>query len=304
MIILVTPVASYSYQLTTTADQDYNDGDTLFLQDQVQTLFAYANNGGFCITRDIVNNSLIPEESWADITVNGRPICFKFSPAGDNLYIGTTSGRIYRMSGLRDAYDTEALQNADLQQIYSGGTVITDIDLDANDPDRLIASRGSYNNSSHVIYCDDAPNAESADDFEEIWSVDSFLANMPVYSITFDRGSDNPDRVIAGTEFGIFVTDNLGDTEWEECNTGDIYRVPVYDLRQQTKPGTINENTIYAGTHGGGVFAAGHNLVGIRDIVNNTVEFSGISIYPNPVSDVAKMDIKLENTAEVTVDYL
>ena len=169
----------------------------------------------------------------------------------------------------------------------------------------MVASIGSYTGTNHVIYTDNASSATN-DDFEGIWNVPGDLANMPAYSVTFDANSGNSDRVLVGTEFGVFVTDDLGSTSWEESNSGDMYRVPVYDLKQQTRthldnPNINNDYIIYAGTFGGGLFSAGNMYVGINEFDAESSATS-ISIYPNPVADLARVDLNLEDHSVVQLE--
>ncbi|MFT4660067.1 MAG: hypothetical protein ACI8XB_000324 [Patiriisocius sp.] len=292
---------SFSRALTTNALTDANAGDTLMLQDFVQTLYAYGDNGAVCLTRNVVNNTLNPATDWADYNISGAPICFEYTPDGNSLFIGTTSGRIYRISGLTGAYTPDQLNALDIVQIYSGGAVVTDISIDVENNDRLLASRGTYAAIDHVVYTDNALSATGNDDFTSIWNIDGDLVRMPVYSVTFDMESEN---ILAGTEYGVWVTTDMGDTEWEECNTNDLYRVPVYDLKQQTVQGKVNTGNIYAGTHGGGIFSAGEfNLVGVEEIAAGVENADGsLIIYPNPTAEFARLNITLENTSEVNIE--
>lgn len=293
---------SFSYDLSYELDQDYNEGDSIWVKDYVQTLFAYGKSGRVYLTRHATRNDMT-EDDWATFNISGSPLCFDFSSDGDHMYVGTSSGRVYRLSGLRSAYTSAELSDLDIEQIYSGGVVVTDVKVDPNDDEKLIASRGTYTGTNHVVMCTNASTAEDNDDFTGIWNIEDDLANMPVYSVCFDV--NNPGTILAGTEYGIFVTEDEGNSEWEMCNTGEMYKVPIYDLRQQTWPNTWNYGNIYVGSHGAGIFTSGDYVLGVEDL-EEEVEAGRLNllVYPNPVTNIAKFDLELLDPAEVVVNIL
>lgn len=77
--------------------------------------------------------------------------------------------------------------------------------------------------------------------FEQI---DSFPPKLAILSILVD--SDNPNRIFAGTDIGIFYSDRLdGEATWVYMT--DHPATPVYDLVEK-------EGYVYSFTHGRGVF--------------------------------------------------
>jgi len=188
----------------------------------------------------------------------------------------------------------------------SNTSSITGIAVDPNDPERVAISIGGYsNNTNHVMLSENGQSTNSANSFSSIWSSPggvNGIERMPVYSVTFDI--NNPGRIIAGTEYGIFVSEDDGD-EWVECNNtgleGGIGRVPVMELLQQTLENTWNFGQIYAGTHGRGFWESGEYLVNVGDIEEEVELISQLSIYPNPVSDVGTVSFNLEKRNDVVL---
>jgi hypothetical protein len=137
---------------------------------------------------------------------------------------------------------------------------------------------------------------------------------MPVYTSIIEM--THPDIAYAGTERGIYKTENLTSTTpaWTLYNDGIDISVPVFQLFQQTKnfpstrsaiyegtnvptiidyPGVSNYGVIYAATHGSGIFrdTTYWQKTGIKNpdfgtkYVNNTLK-----VYPNPANSYFTID--------------
>ncbi|NND77657.1 MAG: T9SS type A sorting domain-containing protein [Flavobacteriales bacterium] len=336
-------------------------GDTVFLPDNVSTWYATSSSGTnpLSISRKAANFNTTNFEWMTPITsITGTITKMRFSADGNHLYVGTSGGRVDRISGLAEVYSPEeasiAFRPANNDSIISmttndtivgglnnvdfsadsymffdgtpvtykvnvttirgaGGNGITGIAVDPNDPERVALSTGGYStSSSHVLLSESAQSTQDNDTFDGVWSAPSGIngiSRMPVYSVTFDKL--NPGRIIAGTEFGIFVSENDGGS-WQECNfdpsTGKqtIGRTPVYELLQQTytfaDQAVWNENTIYAGTHGRGFwFAGGDFTVDVEDITNleDSKLIDGLNVYPNPLTETGTIAFNLNEMNDV-----
>jgi hypothetical protein len=122
---------------------------------------------------------------------------------------------------------------------------------------------------------------------------------MPVYSSVIDYSNGN--RIIIGTEYGIWVNDN-GGTTWTKESNG-IANTQVFMLRQQTLPYNRcwNSGFIYAATHGRGIFRT-ETLTGIgKPEQANAANFENkLRISPNPVTDQATVEYFLKNEGQYT----
>lgn len=214
------------------------------------------------------------------------------SVGGDDLYIGTTNGKIFRLSGLNSAdFDTSVLvaynaipSNLEITDITNnlslGGRTITGIAVDESNPDRIIISAGSYGNTNYVY------ETTNARDAQPDWtSIQGNLPRFPVYHVVIS--ADDPNTVILGTEFGIWASNNVsgGTPTWTESIDGvdpslGFPRVPVFEL-VQVKDKPWSGPKVYAGTHGMGIWETSSLLTNVRK-EEQQKRASQMKIYPNP----------------------
>lgn len=308
------PYASESFSIpytytNNTGGKLYSFCDVVPAPDPAQSLFCVGGSSAFRMTRDATKNTVAGGDiQWAEISdgISGTITCFEFSPDHDKLYIGTNS-QVYRISGLNNAYTKEALEEAavnTLISIFSGG--VRDLAVDMNNNDRLLISKAGYSTADKLFLSEEAATTTGNSSFEAIWNFPSDLALMPAYSCQFDMNT--PDRILVGTEYGVWVTEDLGAT-WEECNT-NMGRVPVYAIEQQVLSTedmilgrvVLNEGAIYAGTFGKGVHYVGDYVLGIDDLNNGDAQLvTNLSIYPNPVADIATLNLQMIENVEVSI---
>jgi photosystem II stability/assembly factor-like uncharacterized protein len=316
--------------LTTTWQTDWFEAgvDTLFpgdslklnlrLWDPVQSLFAVGFSGtdGVWVTRDALNFNKQPD--WWKVTNDvGNVNCMEWSADGNHLFIGNTSGDVYRVSGFSTAYDsasaditsaTRTLEGPVL--IYNGSLIITGIAAGPFDGNDVVITQGLYGGSQKVRRSSNALSATPT--FANIWNVPSDLTGMPVYDAVIH--AEDPDIVVVGTEFGVFSTDN-GGASWSYESEG-LAKVPVFALKQQKwnwqnnpyGPDYVeNPYVIYAGTHGRGIFRS-TTLLGVgappQDGGGPSVLFSGLNIFPNPASagEAVNVRFNLRERTEVAVN--
>ena len=224
------------------------------------------------------------------------------TPDGNSLFIATRNGKVVRIDSLLTAkLDTISLPVANqispmlgtpvVLNLPVGNRTVTSIAIDANDPNRVVATLGNYNNSSYVYVCEDALGA--APSFR---SIHSNLPDFPVYHAIISV--DDPDIIILGTEFGIWATTNGTATNptWAEALEGKdptkpLPRSPVFDVVQTTNKNWSGPR-IYAGTHGMGIWESQSLLTSVRNKSNT--ESISILAYPNPANNVVNLasDIK------------
>ena len=224
------------------------------------------------------------------------------TPDGNSLFIATRNGKVVRIDSLLTAnLDTISLPVANqispmlgtpvVLNLPVGNRTVTSIAIDANDPNRVVATLGNYNNSSYVYVCEDALGA--APSFR---SIHSNLPDFPVYHAIISV--DDPDVIILGTEFGIWATTNGTATNptWAEALEGKdptkpLPRSPVFDVVQTTNKNWSGPR-IYAGTHGMGIWESQSLLTSVRN--KSKKESISILAYPNPANNVVNLasDIK------------
>jgi hypothetical protein len=105
---------------------------------------------------------------------------------------------------------------------------------------------------------------------------------------------DDPDRIILGTDLGVWVTEN-GGTKWEEANDG-MARVPVFEIRgYEWKP--WEGMRLYIGTHGRGYYQSSNLLTSTKKIAKSAFD---MTLSPNPSKDFANVSFR-SNGGKATI---
>jgi photosystem II stability/assembly factor-like uncharacterized protein len=271
----------------------------------VDTTFAVGINGGVWVTKGAIDFSKTPR--WYKVAnVSTTPQCMDFSADGNSLFVGTSGGHIYRITGLsyvRDSIDTsgagyDLTTNPNIiatRFLNFTPQTVTGVCVDPNNTSHIVVTLGNYGYTVNAFRCVNA--MESVPKFT---AVHNNLPPMPVYDAIIDR--NNPSRYIAATELGIFMSEDSGAT-WSEQNAG-MARVPTFMIRQQeiqTSGGP--EWHVFIGTHGRGLFKT-NTITGVNE-KNNKPSFlslSSLSIYPNPSKEKFEVTFSLPSSSEVTIN--
>lgn len=315
----VTAVTQYGYYTNNTGSTIHGPwrSDTLWFQDRLTSLLAvgFTSSQGIYVTRDAMNftgEPAVPAWGKAVNNAGGNVNCMEFSADGDALFFGTSEGDIWRVTGFSHAYaQSELVYNGGVlsvpDRIYDGSTVVTGLAPDPSDPNRLVATFGSYGGTGKIRITTNALDADPT--FTNIWNVPSEITGMPVYDAIIHK--DNHDIIVAGTEFGIWATDDGGQS-WTHQTNG-IDNVPVFSVRQQTwnyqnnpwGPDYVtNPNVIYAGTHGRGFFRT-DDLLSVRPIdgPDGTSSVIGdLQFAPNPANTQSVVSFALAKQGDVTLN--
>ena len=300
--VVVNPVVTTSEVCDTVyihaADVLYNIPERIKVQDPYTTMFVLGLNGGLGVwmTRDALNFNTTP--SW--IRVADAPSGFsgtkaiefveKGEEAGDVMFFTGWNGVVTRLTGLRNVYsqeDVDMIEELDI--LTSAGAAVTGLSVDPNDPNHVVVSVGGYGNSSAGKVRETFNALSDNVTWDNIWSSAGFN-NMPCYDVVIDANDPTGETIVVGTEFGIFVTDNGGDS-WTISNIGmengpDAVTAPVFDLKQQFREShpwsnITNGGAIYAGTHGRGIFVNG--IASDVDESEIAEEVTSWNVFPNPV---------------------
>lgn len=277
--------------------------------DRVTSLLAvgFSGSAGIWVTRSAMNFQ-DSAQWWKVIPTVGNVNCLAWSNDGNHLFYGD-GGTVGRISGFNNAYDFDHADVAGANYALttastSVGAIVTGLapDKDEFDGNRLMVTLGQYGGTGKVRL---STNATSAMTFSSIWNPGTGLTGMPVYDGVIMPGND--EIMVVGTEYGIMATDDGGST-WTFENTG-MARVPTFAVRQQsmtwnTNPYgpdyVTNQWVIYAGTHGRGIFRT-ETLLGMAPGVGSTVALGDITVYPNPVHDVATLGFAINDRKQVGV---
>ncbi|MBL7944386.1 MAG: hypothetical protein JNM00_16620, partial [Flavobacteriales bacterium] len=295
------------------------------IQDTFTSMFVtgFYGSEGIWLTRQALNPSTTPDW-WKIGTAPSTGVkTFEFHRDGDVMWYSSWSGGLWRVRGLSELWSEDDVANLEITQVIANaGGVITSIATDPNDINHVVITIGGYGTTSGGKVRE-STNANSASPtFTSIWEftgADTYLERMPVYAsiISSTDAAGNPDEgdgntIVVGTEFGTWATLDGGDN-WEQCiapspgSTGSMGCVPVHDLRQQTIYNKRymtpqNHGSIYAGTHGRGIFRTDAYLnVGVEEEVSE-VNTSELLVFPNPTADNASLKLELNAATKVEIN--
>ena len=283
-------------------DTIYDEPGRILVQDPYTTIFAIGFRGseGIWITRDALNFNTTPD--W--IRIGNAPdgggtksieFVVNHEEAGDIMFVSGWDGKLLRISGLSNVYTQEDVEdNVVIEQLFDENPACTGITINPNDPNHIVVSFGGYGSmpSGKIREC---TNALSDNPTWESIQINDLL-KMPIYDVLINSQDASGNTILAGTEYGVFVSTD-GGTSWEISNYGMSSNLdpetvelcaPVFDLKQQWRTNTAwsnpsNTGSIYAGTHGRGIFRS-EDYLGAEEVVDNTDEFETLLVYPNPVT--------------------
>ena len=318
----------HGYPLFHTLLAGLNNGDSMWIQNPVQSMFVIASRTALWMTREPLDFSGTPR--WFKIgTVTGGELkTFTISDDGDHIFAGTTGGNVFRFSNIRQAYDSLSADMASSAQVITkdlignwGNRAVTSIAVDPSNNDHVVVTLGNYGNNIYVYRTTDATSPSPAWASKQGTTASTRLPLFPVYSSLIPL--HNPNILIVGTEYGTYMTENVAamNPVWVEINEG-MDRVPTLMLHQQTTnfpyqalvieiddevfvyefPATTNYGGIYAGTHGRGAFRI-MTYVGIdKPTAQKPSTFrSQLLVYPNPVDHNATAVVNLNSASKVMV---
>lgn len=305
------------YPFDYTLTEPLANGDSIEVRDVISASMIVAVEDTVFLARNVIKFDELTDW-WRIGRINGIASAVALSTDGDEAYVGTVTGDLYRFTGLSDAITAgtacidstacvitfDTLQNMNSQ-------AITSIAIDPRDKNNVIVTLGNYGNSNYVFY-----SSNGGDSFE---SIQGNLPLLPVYSSIIEKSTG---KVMIGTENGIFTADGFN-SNWTVCST--LANVPVMDLKQQTMEnhdnrytylvdemndttvivhdGIFNEGMIYAATYGRGLLRCdNYHIDGIENSVAEIEDNTALamSVYPNPVVENATISINLTEKSNVT----
>jgi hypothetical protein len=255
----------------------------------------FSLNSTLWMAYDVINE---PNPIWYKIADLGTAADqVEASEDGNTLFLGGGSGRVWRLDGLNKVqWDTtgpladlnkipDSLRLTSIQGGGMPGAFVSDIEIDYNNPDRVIVTFAQYGVSNRVFVTENA-NAPSP----TFRSIDGVLPNMPIYDVEISW--ENPNHIFLGTEFGVWSTQNGMATTplWIRDNNG-FANVAVFEMKQSE---IIRETwrtgpVLYAATHGRGIFKSENLLTSAK---RPSIAPIKLTAYPNPVLDFVNLDFR------------
>ena len=300
----ISSTSKYPFNVTLT--QNVAMDSSVQVPDPIRSRLFLSTNCGVFLTSDALDITIIPR--WFKLTqsINGTAESFVSTADGDNLYVGTSGGQVYRFSKLNAHADTATYpagtsvgvlytsNSSDFKVVSVASGSIEGIAVDPTDNNHVVAVVAGF--SSNVA----SPHVYESHNGGTTWTgLTAGLPNMPVYSVVIHDAS----TIIIGTEFGVW---SWNGSTWTEDN-GGFERVPVYRMIERP----LYEDgcpVLYLGSHGRGMWRCTTLTpttcaTAVGTAVNNVKPnaINGLSIYPNPVHTTAKVSLNIDNSAKVTL---
>lgn len=303
-----------------TLNSPLGSGDSLKIQDPVQAFYVVSVGGAVWMTREALDFSGVPEW-WKVANIPGQTAAtIEISDDGDVIYVGTTNGRVVSITNVNQA---RSFETADVTSgtavttvkstVVSGGRFVSSVRSDPNDANKAVVTLGNYGNTTYVYYSSNAASASPSYSSKQ-GAVTGGLLRAPIYSSVIDKGDGK--RVILGTEFGIYTTDDITAAlpVWTAENDG-FANAPVWDLVQyRTNKSsdssiTVKEGDIYIGSYGRGWYVStslqtDRPLSTKENVIEDKVVREALRMYPNPASDFTNIDVTLNGKGDVKASVL
>lgn len=296
--------------------------DSFNLVDYLQNKFVIRTSQGIFLTKDAARLNAF-EPKW--FKISGSPSLsnaenFEFSADGNHLFIGTSSGQVWRISGLSMANDSLGLDTRSGSSIVTQTLIATglggvvNIAADHKNSNNMIATVSGYTTSNHVYRCTNALTAStSTGNFVHIQGLAAnALPKMPVYCVEIDYNDKN--KVIIGTDWGVWTTDNAfsavsgNQVVWTDESTAPMAHVPVYAIEQQRSRSlsTVNSGYVYLGTHGRGFYQSSDLFTAVNennfDDKKDKTFTPNLSVYPNPINNAGTISFDLNEKINAKVN--
>ncbi|MDX2061639.1 MAG: T9SS type A sorting domain-containing protein [Bacteroidia bacterium] len=231
------------------------------------------------------------------VTNVDRPSAIRVSPSSgvsfDVVWIGTRQGRLYRLNSVQSGTTITAGNIQDL----TGSNFPIPGTLGGGTTGRRISSINFGPTENHILVTFTQYNTisvfESRDGGTTWQNREGNLPNIPVRWAVYNPLDPTLSQVILATEAGIYVTDNINTASPSWSTTPGFPTVRTDMLRIRTAT-----NTLFAYTHGRGVFSAPLPTVTSNEGPNLTIE--AVDVFPNPATTQARVRGTLKRPSAVS----
>lgn len=273
-------------------------GDSLTVADPIANrYFRYGSKDGvrgIYMTKDMLKMEKDPLyfKLFVDESYDDPFTTLSVSADLNTLWAGSSAGRLVRISGLINAYDSATANISSSQCVLTNtlftdmpfaGRTITSIAINPNNSNQIMVTLGNYGNTDYVYL------TQNGNDPTPVFtSIQDDLPQMPVYTGIIELHGDN--AAIIGTDVGVFSTNNLssGSPAWvpDMLNVGDV---AITEIRQQVIRDYHIENwgMIYLSSFGRGLWMESSFWapVGIDPEPEKIAAPGYLKLIPNPVKD-------------------
>ena len=290
-------------------------GDSLVIADPIANRSFYygkrsSTQRGIYMTKDMLKFDRHPEHYLilADTAVKVDFITtIAVSADLNTVWAGTKLGRLMRVTGLLQAYDSATANVTSskcvlVDSIFSYPALlnrrVTSISINPANSSQVLVTLGNYGNQDFVYYTQNGSAGKPT-----FTSIQGNLPKAPVYCGLIEMHGNN---AILGTDLGVFSTTNLnaGAPVWaaDMQNIGDV---AVTDIRQQIIHDyhILNYGVIYLASYGRGLWmdTTYYTPVGIEPVNGQPSAWGSLELNPNPVRDILNISYTLEVSGSLAV---
>ncbi len=314
--------------ITGTADAVVVSKNALSLNDPLNVV-RVSQSG--CYTDDATG-----KPTFNTITISGRPTVIEWSKGGTEIYYATTANKLYRVSHITDIldYSNASFAGKFSTDVYKYSDPPTSNALNPNSPYRTteigsfnkpITSISVSNNDSMLVVTLNEPTSTGTvvvtnpnnTDIRKLnssnvnWANKSngFPTDMGVVYCSLIANKDQK-KVFLGTDIGVMMTNDItaNPPVWTNVNNGQLPRIQVYDIKQQTIEawGSYNSGVIYVATNGRGVWSTDAffqpYIVGVEEFEETVSTYENhLTIFPNPTSNNATIRFDGKQGEDATI---
>lgn len=232
---------------------------------ETNTLYANATTSNGYLTDQITVISNVPDNITGEFVSVGTGANVAFSavrksPYSNTLYLGTQSGKLYKVNLNQNPYSVTDITGDNFPTAN-----ISSISIGQSDS-KILVTYSNYGVTSIWL---------SSNGGYTWTNKESNLPDMPIRWSLFHPQNDN--QVLLATELGIWETTriNAETVEWTTANEGLAnIRVDMIQVREA-------DNVVVAASHGRGLFK-GTYLYESSTGIDDQNELESIRIYPNP----------------------
>jgi hypothetical protein len=298
---LMVPSSSNKIPFPYRTTQPIEIGDSLNVADPIASRFIVFGDSlgtrGIYMTKDMLKFDKEPEyfALFEDQVYDDAVTALNVSADLNTVWAGTKAGRLIRITGLVNAYDSATANISSSQCVLVdsvftntpfAGRTVTSISINPKHSNLVLVTLGNYGNQDYVYY-----TLNGNDPSPLFISVHGNLPQAPVYTgliVLTEDGSNN--MALLGTDLGVFSTINLNSaTPLWEADAQNIGDVLVTDIRQQVMHDyhILNYGVIYLSTYGRGMWmdTSYYAPVGIDPIQGKVTSNESLTLNPNPVKD-------------------
>ncbi len=230
-------------------------------------------------------------EGWEEITQSGdfqSSFVTALKANAARIYYGTNDGKVYRLDNPRTNSNSpfEITGNE-----FPGNGFVSSLDIDPDNPDKLIVVFSNYNVKS-IFYTNDGGISwtHQGGNLEDDPDAGTLGPSVRFIKILRYKGSA---IYFAGTSTGLYSTTQLAgnNTIWVQEGSDIIGNVIIESIDSRSTDGLVA-----VASQGAGVFTAYYNISG-NENQNNKYDFILSQNYPNPFSNYSEIKFELEKGA-------